>query len=159
MFMSANPRRWAVAVLLSTWMAPSMVWAGHGHHRAYTRPEVDIDRLKAKLRYDCGEWSLSVKYEVETEDAAPGRCDLILRLKQHGRYLVDERGRPITFAIPLDRPHEVDEEEFEYQGRFRAVFGRGLFSSPGKLELDARVVDRHTGRTAAHKRTKVKYKR
>ena len=152
-------RSWVAAALLATCLVPSAATAGHRDHWSCAKPDVDIDALKAGLRYSRGQWRLSVKYEVETEDAAPGRFDLVLRMTQRRRLIVDHTGRPITFVVPLDRPDDVDDDEMEYKGRFAAVFANGLFASPKSLDIEARIVDRHTGRVVAHKKKSIEYKR
>ena len=159
MFKALKLRSWTAAALLAMCLAPSGATAGHRDHRSCAKPDVDIDSLKAGLRCSGGQWRLSVKYEVETEDAAPGRFDLVLRMTQRRRLVVDHTGRPVTFVVPLDRPDEVDDDEMEYRGRFAAVFASGLFARPKKLDIEARVVDRYTGRVVAHKKKSIEYRR
>ena len=152
-------RWWVAAALLVTCLVPPTATAGHRDRWRWAKPDVDIDSLKAQLRYSHGQWRLSVRYEVETENAAPGRFDLILRMTQRCHLMVDHTGRPVTFVVPLDRPDDVDDDEMEYKGRFAAVFASGLLANPKKLDLEARIVDRHTGRVVAHERKSIKLKR
>ena len=124
----------------------------------YSRPDVDIDSLDARLRGGWGRWHLSVAYEVETEDAAPGQFDLIIRITHRGRLLLDRTGRPITFVVHLDRPTEADDDELTYEGRFTGPLPLGPYVHPKHLKIQAQVIDRQTNRPLDHKHKSVKFK-
>ena len=123
------------------------------------RGEVDIERLKARMSYDYGQWRLAIRYKVELEDLPPGRFDLVVQPIECNGPVRDRRGRPIEFVVPLDRPSKVKRDEFEFKGRFSITLEDGTFANPRRVRLQAIVVDRYTHRVVAHDDTKIKVKR
>jgi hypothetical protein len=119
------------------------------------RLEAKIDSLDARLSRDRGDWCLSVKYKVEVEAARPGQLDLVIHVTERGRELLDRRGQPVTFFIPLDNPRDADHGEFEYAGRFREDLPARSFRDADRLGIEALVVDRRTERVVARERESV----
>ena len=159
MFSINDLRLWTAVGILSTVVALPTASAGHRHGSRCAKPDVDIEKLKARLRHTCGQWRLSVKYEVDTEDATPGRFDLIFRVTERAHGTRGRARRPVSFVVPLDRPTGVDDDELEYKGRFTAHLSHGSFRNPKRLRIKAFVVDRYTARVVEHKTKSIKYKK
>lgn len=128
--------------------------------REYRRPDVDMDSLKGELFRVDGEWQLEVRFDVEIEDYRPAdRFDLILYVSEKGYRLADEKGRPIEYVIPLDRPTQVDDDELEFEHRVTLSVPDGAFRNPKRLRLHGRVVFQGEEHPLAHKDKSIKFKR
>lgn len=113
----------------------------------YCRADVDFDKLDAKLKCCRDGLELSVRYEVEIEDACGlGPLDLLLELQECGRPILDEEGKPVIYFVALDCPSDYDDDEVEFKGRFRTPIPRGLICLPCKSDVVAYVVTRADGR-------------
>lgn len=122
--------------------------------------DVDIDELSGELARGEHEWLLEVRYEVEVEGAtAAGPFDLVLNVSEHDRLLTDGERRPLVFAIPLDRPTDVDDDEAEYEGTVMVSLPRDSFVDPDDLELVGRVYVRGDDRPVAHDDDDIDYDR
>lgn len=121
--------------------------------------DVDIESLKPELQFDHreGQWWLKVRYDVETKYAPNGQFDLVVELHERGAPLLDERGEPVHFAVVLDRPTDVDDEELEYESRFEVALPSGLAFHPEKLKAHGVVVDRQNGDVLDIKRESVDF--
>jgi hypothetical protein len=109
-------------------------------------PEAEIEDLSAKLHCGHGGMWASVRYEVEVEDAPPGSVDLVLEFTERGRPLIDRHGEPLAFVIPLDRPRDGDDDEFEYKGRFTEPMPLDHVRRPKHLRVEALLIDRSSQR-------------
>jgi hypothetical protein len=132
----------------------------HAEYRQVWGGDVDIKSVKPELRFDRrdGHFWLDVRYDVETEFPSQGRLDLVLELLHHGAPLLDDRGEPIQFAVVLDRPSDVDDDEFEYESRFSVTMPPGGHFNPKKLKASCLVVDREYGDVLDTKVESVKFK-
>lgn len=141
---SKNHASWGLATILAVmFAAPPMVSADRDGDRRKSEAEADIEDLHARMRFEDGQWIMSVKYKVEIEDACEGeQFDLILALTECGRTLVDSTGREMTVNIPLDRPIKVEDhgEEVYFKDVITLPFADGVFEQVDKLKLEARVV-------------------
>lgn len=124
-------------------VAPMAAEANGYHHGRRSEVEADIDELKARMHFENGQWILSIKYEVEIEDAWPeDRFELILALTEGRRPLIDPSGRPMVMNIPLDQPQRVKDggEEIIFRDTIVVPVQDGLFGRPKDLRVDAHVV-------------------
>ena len=128
-------------------------------HRRCEKPDVDVESLKAKLRLGHGAWHVSIKYEVELEDAWPDRFDVVISFSERGHTLRDRFGRPIEILDVLDRPTKVDDDELDFERRLSVTLPRKLVRCPKKLKVRVEIVDRCTGRVVDDKTKSVKWKR
>lgn len=104
-------------------LSASTTLAGDRHR--IERPDVDIDTLKAELFRGPTSATLSVRYEVEIEDCwRPDGFVLVVTPADRRGVLIDEEGRPFDFAIPLDRPTDIDDDEAEFEGQVRIELPR-----------------------------------
>lgn len=132
-----------VAALAAICAAPLVAQAGSDKWSRHSEAEADIDELKARIRFDAGQWPLIIKYEVEIEDAcADERFDLIMQLMECDRLVVDPQGQQVVITIPLDRPAEVDDdgEEAVFRDIISVNIPDGSFAHPRDLRVEARVV-------------------
>ncbi len=125
-------------------------------HRGCKKPDVDVESLKATLWHDYDSWKVSIKYEVEVEDARPDRFDVVITFSQHDRLLRNRQGQVIQLLDVLDRPSDVDDDEFEFKKRLSASLPRGVLQCPKKLKVRLEVFDRRTGRVVDSKKESVK---
>ena len=126
-----------ISVLTIAIAAAAPAWADDERRE---RPDVDIDSLKASMRYYDGSWHVSVKYEVEVEDGVPSDLRLVLYFTERGRTVLDPTGEPIEFIVPLDEPSEVDDDEIVPT---RASQGNAV----GRIAIGCPVVDRTSRRS------------
>lgn len=127
--------------------------------RFHSDVDVDIDSLKAEVRYERGGWRLLVGYEIEIEDARPyERFELVLTLLEHGRPLRDRFGRPLSIVVPLDRPTKYDRDEVEFRRRLSVRLGAGAITNPRRLKILAEVVRTTDGHSLDHKKRSVKFR-
>jgi hypothetical protein len=122
------------------------------------RPDVDIDSLKASMRYYDGSWHVSVKYEVEVEDGVPSDLRLVLYFTDRGRTVLDPKGAPIEFIVPLDEPSEVDDDEIEFEETITLELPDRSFRNPRRLKVHAVAVYGPEGRSLDRKDRGVKLK-
>ena len=108
MFSINDLRLWTAVGILSTVVALPTASAGHRHGSRCAKPDVDIEKLKARLRHTCGQWRLSVKYEVDTEDATPGRFDLIFRVTERAHGTRGRARRPRIMRKACLVPFDAD---------------------------------------------------
>jgi hypothetical protein len=132
-----------------SWSATAQ--AGNRH-----RGEVEIEDLSARITEYDGGWQLRAEYEVETEDYARSRFDLILRLAHNGEVLGDANGQPLDYVVGLDSPSDVDDEELEYEGKINETVFLPSTWDRHDLRLEALLMDRHTNRIVDSRSTKVK---
>ena len=126
------------------------------HRLRHCEAEADIDRLRADIRGDCHGWRLTVRYEIEIEDARRGEAfELLLNVYENGRPVTDEHGRVMTVVVPLDCPSDVDDDEVEFEGKIRTEFTKGAISCPRSLKLRGKVVPRGHGAVLDEKCVKV----
>ncbi|MFH1416717.1 MAG: hypothetical protein ABII12_00305 [Planctomycetota bacterium] len=104
-------------------------------------PDVDIESLEARMHDALGGWTLSVGYAIEIEDASPwDRFELVMRVTESDRPVLDAYGRPLEIAVPLTRPTEVSRDELEFENSLMVdVSGRSV-RNPDRLRLEAAVV-------------------
>ncbi len=118
----------------------------HGGYRG-SGADVDIESLKAKLLGGWNDSVLQVRCKVEIEDAWPGqRFDLWLRVTERGRELSDRRGRPVRVRVPLNRPTDIDDDEFEFDERLELPLPHAMPWNAKRLRIQAKVVGRNSGR-------------
>ncbi len=122
------------------------------------RPDVDIDSLKASMRYFDGSWHVSVRYEVEVEDSVPSDLRLVLYFTERGRTVRDPKGEPIEFIVPLDEPSEVDDDEIEFEETIILELPDRSFRNPRRLKVHAVAVYGPQGRSLDRKDRSVKLK-
>ncbi len=117
----------------------------HGGYHG-SRADVDIESLKAKMIGGWNDATVRVRCKVEIEDAWPGeRFDLMLRVTERGRELSDRRGRPVRVRVPLNRPTDIDDDEFEFDERFELPLPNGAHWNAKRLRIWAKVVGRNSG--------------
>lgn len=120
------------------------------------RPDVEIDSLKASMRYYDGSWHVRVKYEVEVEDGVPSDLRLVLYFTERGRTVLDPTGEPIEFIVPLDEPSEVDDDEIEFEETITLELPDRSFRNPRRLKVHAVAVYGPEGRSLDRKDRSVK---
>lgn len=108
-----------------------------GDHHA----EADIDTLHADLLGGGGsEWTMAVRYKVEIEHAAPGeRFTLLLQPREGDYAIADDRGRALTFAVPLEQATKLDGDEITFEGRTELTLRGDALRDPRHAELQAYV--------------------
>ncbi len=126
-----------------------------GRDRGFDRAEADIEELEARMYLDRGVWRLNVAFEVEAEDARPGQFDLVVQLREKGRRILDRRGRPIEFIVPLNRPVKIKRDEAEFRGNFSATISLDAIGRAKNVRVEAIVIDRSTGRAVEQDDAKV----
>ncbi|MFO0839741.1 MAG: hypothetical protein U1D55_14600 [Phycisphaerae bacterium] len=138
-----NVMRTALACLaICAAVQPAM--AGDHHHRRAS--EVDFDSLKAEVHPFGREWEIRVSYCVQVEHPAPGeRLTLQLTPVECGAPLLDDKDRPVTIEVPLDRPTDVDDDELEFKGGLRIALPIESIRFPDEIELRGDVVDADNG--------------
>ncbi len=115
----------------------------HGYVQA---SDVDFDSLHAELRPRGREWELRVEYDVQIEDPTPGeRFVLLLTLTDRGVPLVDEKERPLTIELPLDRPSDVDDDEIDFEGGARIGLPIESIRAPWDVCLRGEIVSQSAG--------------
>jgi hypothetical protein len=150
-----------VAMIASVGLAlPATAEAGHRGRRDRQRVDVDIKKVKAELRYDEGDWRLSVDYEVKIKDASPReRFELFLDVAERVSKRDDYWGPPARFVVPLTRPSDVDDDEIKFKGRFVERLPDDVVGDPKKLRVHAAVLGRDDQRPLDQKETSVKFKK
>lgn len=140
---------------------PAMSLAGGGrfwHDR--NRAEADIESLRGDLRYAHGDWRLRVQYDIEIEDARRrDRFDLVLTVLERGRPLLDRRGRPVRFVVPLNRPTKIKRDEITFRRQVTIQLPDGSFDNPKRLRLVAKVVRADSGRVLDREGESIKFRR
>ncbi len=130
-----------------------------GRHRC-GRADADSHSLDASMRQSRGGWRVHVEYGVEIEDACRReRFALFLRVTDRGRPILDGRGRPIVFEIPLDRPTDVDRDELEFERGVTLTLPGGAVYDPRNLKLEAKVMRLRDGRVLDRDRDSIDYDR
>lgn len=124
------------------------------------RPDVDIDELKGDIWRTRAGWTLRIRCEVDIEDARRrDRFELIFRLTERGREVVDGAGYPVEIVVALDRPTEIDDDELEFKEALRVKLPRHYIRDPKHLRLHARVAHAGGDRPLDRKDKSVKYRR
>lgn len=144
---------------LAAWPAAGLADGGRFRYDRY-RTEADIESLDGDLRYARGDWRLRVRYDVEIEDARRrDRFDLVLTVSERGCPLLDRRGRPLRFVIPLDRPTKIDRDEITFRRQVVLRLPDGSFHNPKRLRLVARIVRADNGRVLDKEGESIKFRR
>jgi hypothetical protein len=127
-----------------------------GDHRC--KADVDLHLGHAQLQPAGSDWSLSVEYSVEVEDAAPSdRFVVVFQLRDCDQLVLDEKGQPLSIVVPLETPARCDDDEREFEGRPVFTLPAPLIRAPDKLRLEAAAYYEGDNRPLDGEDTRVKY--
>lgn len=127
-----------------------------GHHKCGA--DVDIEKLKASVRWYPDHWNFGVRYKVEVEDYQQSRgFDLVLTFEDCGRPVVDDKGRQIQYVIPLDRPSKADKDELKFEGCQQFDLPAPAIARPDKLKIRGVVFQVEDRRPVDTKQKSVKF--
>lgn len=147
--------------LLTMAAQPAVSLADGGRFRHdRNRAEADIESLSGDLQYARGDWKLRVRYDIEIEDARRrDRFDLVLTVLDRGHPLLNRRGRPVRFVVPLNRPTKIKRDEITFRRQVTIQLPDGSFDNPKRLRLVARVVRAEDGRVLDKEGESIKFRR
>ncbi len=123
------------------------------------RPDVDIDELSARIQRAGADWRLDVDYQVDIDHAGRSAepLQLVLSVRDDEGVLADPEGRPFEVMIPLDRPSDVDDDEFEFEAGTALSLPDGAFAWPHRLVLEGIVLDPRDSAVLDRDSTRVRY--
>lgn len=157
--MTATGRRFAMMGIVAGFAlagTAAAVACDHGHKH---KIDVDLDSLKAEILPGATEWTLHVRYKVEIEDAGPGdHFVLVLGLRERGKPLLEQDGRPVNIVLQLDNPAEVDDDEQTFLGDFDVTLPNAMVHCPDRLQLRGAVLGDGDDKPLDDKNTSVKFK-
>ncbi|MDX2199163.1 MAG: hypothetical protein SF069_09355 [Phycisphaerae bacterium] len=83
---------------------------------------VDVKKLDGVIRRTpTGEWLMTVEYQIRLK-ASKGATipaeplDLLIRMTDNGRALIDADGQPVVFVVPLNAPKKNKPGKQEFEG-------------------------------------------
>ncbi len=160
--MSRNQRNVLTPLLLSLLAATALPdsAAGSPPGQRLSTPDVDIESLSAGMHEGPRGLTLSIRYEIEIEDASPwDRFELVMQVTDNGRPVLDGFGRPLEITAPLTRPTEVDDDELEFEDSLTVDVSSQSIRNPDRLRLWATVVRLADERICERKETSIKMER
>lgn len=113
-------------------------WAGD--HGKCCKIDVDIDELDADLYPDGDGWLLTIRYEVDVEDACEGEQLLLNFEFSHDDCRIRQAdGRPLLHSIRLDHPTKCDDDEQTFESSIELRLTGDEVGDPDEFEVHAAV--------------------
>jgi hypothetical protein len=116
--------------------SPSAGRADQDHFRGRrSTPDVDIEGLRAQLRFERGQWLLSVSYRVEAENVHPA-SRLSLAMSIDGGASCS----PTSIVIPLRGSNFRSRDGMVFQDTVVRSVPAQLVGNPSRVRLQASVI-------------------
>ncbi len=151
----------AAAVLALALTQPTNA-QGWGWNVPTVKTKADIDTLKADIRFDRGQWLLTVQYEVEVKRPhSAALLDLELALTERKHQVFDASGQPAVLRVPLVRPSSGNRkgDKVVFRDVISVYLPDGIFHRAKDLRVEGRVIAADFGRVLDRKNTSVKFDR
>ncbi len=112
------------ALLLAAALAIVAAAVADDAPHAAVEPAIRVDFKKMDgviRRTPTGEWLMTVEYEIKLKTSKGATIpaeplDLLIRMTDNGRALIDADGQPVVFVVPLNAPKKNKPGKQEFEG-------------------------------------------